>query len=381
VLAVGAGSYAYNGVTRNVTSAAAVAVTAGTATETAIICIGDGVLEAKAPTNTLSFSAGGGSCGGFGTCSASTGSSCSAGRYEIASATMATGTFDVSGITDFRAGVTQTALTAGTGIVISGYTVSVDTAVVGDFSSNTTSSVDGEVVLFSGTAGKTGKRATGSGLAKLTSGVLGTASAGTDYVSPSSTESLTNKTIDAEGTGNVLTIPFKSYLPAAGCNQTAAGPGFDVPSANGPVASCYGTAPRVYAGLDFADGSAALTSSINLKLPSDWTGAVDLVLDWFCSSGSGCSTNQVDWTVRTVCVGTAASIDAPTFNATQDNLFAASATQYNRLSSSITGITMTGCSAGNALVLRIGRDPTNGSDTLAATATLLGVEVTLRRAM
>lgn len=51
----------------------------------------------------------------------------------------------------------------------------------GDFSSNTATSVDGEVVLFSGTGGKTGKRATGSGLAKLTSGVLSTASSGTDY--------------------------------------------------------------------------------------------------------------------------------------------------------------------------------------------------------
>lgn len=42
----------------------------------------------------------------------------------------------------------------------------------GDASTNTSSSVDGEVTLFSGTAGKTLKRATGTGFAKLTSGVL-----------------------------------------------------------------------------------------------------------------------------------------------------------------------------------------------------------------
>lgn len=46
------------------------------------------------------------------------------------------------------------------------------TASGGDFSSNTSTSVDGEIVLFSGTAGKTGKRATGTGLVKITSGVL-----------------------------------------------------------------------------------------------------------------------------------------------------------------------------------------------------------------
>lgn len=49
----------------------------------------------------------------------------------------------------------------------------------GDFSSNTSTSVDSEVVLFSGTGGKTGKRATGTGLAKLTSGVLSVGTAGT----------------------------------------------------------------------------------------------------------------------------------------------------------------------------------------------------------
>jgi hypothetical protein len=54
----------------------------------------------------------------------------------------------------------------------------------GDASTNTATSVDGEVALFSATAGKTLKRATGSGIVKLTSGVLGTAAAGTDYVAP-----------------------------------------------------------------------------------------------------------------------------------------------------------------------------------------------------
>lgn len=55
----------------------------------------------------------------------------------------------------------------------------------GDASTNTSSSVDGEVALFSGTGGKTLKRSTGSGMAKLTSGVLGMGAAGTDYLAPS----------------------------------------------------------------------------------------------------------------------------------------------------------------------------------------------------
>jgi hypothetical protein len=72
-----------------------------------------------------------------------------------------------------------------------GSTVSWDTPAGsggGDVSSNTSSSVDSEVALFSGTGGKTIKRATGSGIAKLTSGVLSTATAGTDYYNPGGTD-------------------------------------------------------------------------------------------------------------------------------------------------------------------------------------------------
>lgn len=58
----------------------------------------------------------------------------------------------------------------------------------GDFSSNTATSVDGEIVLFSGAGGKTGKRATTTGILKGTSGVLSAAVAGTDYYNPGGTD-------------------------------------------------------------------------------------------------------------------------------------------------------------------------------------------------
>jgi len=56
----------------------------------------------------------------------------------------------------------------------------------GDVSSNTSSSVDSEIALFSGTGGKTIKRATTTGVLKASSGVIAAASAGTDYVAPGS---------------------------------------------------------------------------------------------------------------------------------------------------------------------------------------------------
>lgn len=50
----------------------------------------------------------------------------------------------------------------------------------GDVSSNTSLSVIDEIALFSDTTGKEIKRATGTGIAKITSGVLGTVVSGTD---------------------------------------------------------------------------------------------------------------------------------------------------------------------------------------------------------
>jgi hypothetical protein len=66
----------------------------------------------------------------------------------------------------------------------------------GDFSSNTSSSVDNELVLFSGTGGKTGKRATGSGFAFLTSGVLSAiSSTGSGNVVLATSPTITTPTI------------------------------------------------------------------------------------------------------------------------------------------------------------------------------------------
>ena len=74
----------------------------------------------------------------------------------------------------------------------------------GDVSSIETSTTDGQLVVFNSTGGKSIKKYTLSGILKTASGVVSTASAGTDYTTPSSTESFTNKTFDANGTGNSI---------------------------------------------------------------------------------------------------------------------------------------------------------------------------------
>lgn len=91
----------------------------------------------------------------------------------------------------------------------------------GDVSSNTSTSVVDEIALFSDTTGKQIKRATTTGILKGTSGVISAATAGTDYTTPSSTESFTNKTFNANGTGNSITNIEVADLAAGVLNTSA----------------------------------------------------------------------------------------------------------------------------------------------------------------
>lgn len=228
----------------------------------------------------------------------------------------------------------------------------------------------------------------GNGLA-VTAGVLdiavtapieltGDAVACSTCTTSSNTQTLTNKTYDVEGTGNAFTDVETFTIQAAGCSNTTAAPGLDLGTANTPAASCAGTSPHRFGYLDFADGATDLEAVTHWKLPTGWTGNIDISLYWACSAAT-CSTNNMIWGLQTACIANGEAWDAPTYNTVQDVTDAGLATLHQRNEATQSAVTTTGCAAGETVFLKVIRRLSQAGDTFAGTAGLLEIEVTQRR--
>lgn len=223
----------------------------------------------------------------------------------------------------------------------------------------------------------------GSGTLTLnTSGTVTAPNATDTLVAKATTDTLTNKTIDAEGTGNVVSLPFRIFLPAAGCDNVTAGTLWDLPTSTPAVATCV-TGSNIQKGvLAYADTSGGFSAQITLALPADWTttGGVDVSLYWTTTATSG----NAKWSVSTACtLVDATATDDPTFNTANTVTTAAPGTASRVQTSTIAGMTMTGCTTATAalLHLKVFRDGADAADTIAATANLIGLMLTLRRAI
>jgi hypothetical protein len=185
-----------------------------------------------------------------------------------------------------------------------------------------------------------------------------------------------NMVYNAESTGNILTLTEKRWIPAAICNNaTAASHGWSFPTSNPGVPACVTGSNTQLGVMDFAD-SADLSAQIHLALPSDWTSTVDAKFKWWTSATSG----DVVFQLSTICVADAETSD-PAFNTASTVTDTAKGTTLQQNDASITTVTVTGCAAGELMFLKVRRDAAHASDTLAATARLVGIELTLRRAI
>jgi hypothetical protein len=197
-----------------------------------------------------------------------------------------------------------------------------------------------------------------------------------DPLTSSDTETITNKTIDAEAAGNVVTLPIQIPLAAAGCTNTTAASFWDLPTSSPAVAACR-TGTNVTGGvLDFADGS-SLTAQTSFRLPTGWTGAIDAVVDWQATATAG----DVVWKLAIACSGDGDS-DDPAFTDDAFTPDTAKGTANQRNDTSSNTITTTGsCAAGDLARVRVKRDSADAGDTMAATARLMGVHIIVRAAL
>lgn len=136
-----------------------------------------------------------------------------------------------------------------------------------NYSSFPPASVDSQVALFRGGTGKRLKAAQGSGLAKLSSGVLGYAVPGTDYVHPSGGTLTGAVTLKLDGIGNDRGIATGNVLSLE--NST---PGTDLlKSQNSPRLRFAGnywdgvTSQPLVATLGFGDNSSGTNAQLTIK--------------------------------------------------------------------------------------------------------------------
>jgi hypothetical protein len=182
----------------------------------------------------------------------------------------------------------------------------------------------------------------------------------------------------ASGTIDAARLPLtdltvNAVLPISICQSTTAGTGLSLTAANAGLPTCD-TGTYVNEGtLHFPAGSTT-SGQYHLPLPSDTdtSKSWSLVLKWKATSTTG----NVVWGVATRCVADAAVVDG-TFNTANTLTQTPQSTTLQVETSTITGITKTGCVAGNELYLQIQR---SGSDTMTGDAQLISANFIYSRA-
>lgn len=203
-------------------------------------------------------------------------------------------------------------------------------------------------------------------------------------ITASSTDTLTNKTLDAEGTGNVITVVDEDWFDAAGCDNVTAGHIWDTPTTNAPAPTCdtgESNLPKGYLAFDATTDEAI---RFKFRLPTGFTGGIDFTLRWKAAATTGDTT----WCVQLVRQPLSGAVN-PTLpaqgagNCVSD---AADATTLEENEATITGVTCTSCVAGDMVYGRLSRDADQGAlgagtDDMANDAFLLGWTRKIRRAM
>ena len=159
----------------------------------------------------------------------------------------------------------------------------------------------------------------------------------------------------------------------AKCQQGAAGLGFSGPVATSPTAICDSNAVNgaVFAAAEYTATGQSVQD--HFTLPATWTGNIDIAGVFRSVGASG----NVVWAIQTGCVGSGAIFD-PVFNTKNSITVAAQGTTLWMNSFTQTGITVTGCAAGNELFWKLTLD---AASTEVGNVDLTNVTFTVRRTL
>jgi hypothetical protein len=179
-----------------------------------------------------------------------------------------------------------------------------------------------------------------------------------------------------------LTLPYQLQFTAGVCQNATASVGLSTPTTLGAAGGCHSVAAAsgdpAFGYAIFPTGGADTELHGQFELPSDWTGAIDVTFKWNAVSTTA---NDVVWEIQLGCVAAGEAATAISFNA---NAFAADTNngttlQFNTVTK--TGLTTTGCAAGETAFFIIHRDTDTAGDTLDADVNLISAVFTLRRSV
>jgi hypothetical protein len=176
----------------------------------------------------------------------------------------------------------------------------------------------------------------------------------------SDTVTKTNFTLDAEATGNVITLPgYWDMDLVSVVSGTAAHIWNDDPLSTACTPLAVTGTNRTTGYCTFPDSDGTYGRQISRYLPTGWTGTFEAEI-WWKTTGTG----NARFSIQTVCYADNEVDDAAFNTATVTTSAAGTSGRPNK--QSVTPITTTGCAAEELMRIRFSRARTEGSDTLNA---------------
>jgi len=160
-------------------------------------------------------------------------------------------------------------------------------------------------------------------------------------------------------------------IPAANCNNAAAGTGWSLPTSGAPTVACR-TGTNVQAGvLQFAQSSSA---QFQIDIPGNWDSSSTVYAKIYFTQGANTTASQtIIMQMATACSSTT---DDPSFNTAQAFGTATTGSTANTpYTETLSSVTMTGCSAGGNMNVKISR---SGGDTATTAPNVYWVSLTFQ---